>query len=557
MIVEAKDYDQGTILEADICIIGGGPAAISFALSFLDRNLKILILAGGLWTETPENRELNRGLSDPENSHEPLEYNRVRAFGGGTAVWGGRCLPLDPIDFEKREWIPHSGWPISYETVASYYQQSLDLCEAGQNIFDAKEAFPDKNQEIIPGLDNEYISSSRLERWSPPTRFALRYRDILESSPNIHVYLDAHVTGLNVETSADKIDSLTVSIRSSVLRIVAPKFILAAGGIENARLLLASKSAFHPNGIGNKYDNVGRYYMSHLTGTYGAVDPSDRKEILFLFETDEQGVFCRRRWWPTPKMQQECKVGNAIMYLNRSINAKENPVESFKFVTNTVSNALKNKTPKNIIRALNKSKNDLREHSVYSLKNIHNVIPAAIGAGFRRVANKRVPLRLPSINSKWLHIYFQTEHMPNPESRIVLSETLDRLGVPVPIVKVAFSESDIETVIASLAIFFERFEEQKKGKIYFDRENLREFLMSKIANFDSVAHHLGTTRMSDDPATGVVDANCKVHDVSNLYIAGSSIFPTGGHANPTLTIVALTLRLADHLKELTDQAKEM
>ena len=123
------------------------------------------------------------------------------------------------------------------------------------------------------------------------------------------------------------------------------------------------------------------------------------------------------------------------MYLNRSINAKENPVESFKFVTKTVSNALKNKPPKNIIRALNKSKNDLKEHSVYSLKNIHNVIPAAIGAGLRRMVNKRVPLRLPSVNSKWLHIYFQTEHLPNPESRIVLSETVDRLGVPLPVVK--------------------------------------------------------------------------------------------------------------------------
>jgi choline dehydrogenase-like flavoprotein len=554
MIVEAKDYDQGTILEADICIIGGGPAAISFALSFLDRNLKILILAGGLWTETPENRELNRGLADPENSHEPLETNRARVFGGGTSVWGGRCLPLDPIDFEQRSWIPHSGWPISYENVASYYQQSLDLCEAGQNIFDAREAFPDRNQEIIPGLDNEYISSARMERWSPPTRFAYRYREILENNPNIHVYLDAHVTGLNVETSADKIDAITVTIKSSVLRVVAPKFILAAGGIENPRLLLASKSEFHPNGIGNKYDNVGRYYMSHLTGTYGAVDPADRKEILFLFETDQQGVYCRRRWWPTPKMQKEYKTGNAIMYLNRSINAKENPVESFKFVTNTVSNALKNKTPKNIIRALNKSKNDLKEHSVYSLKNIHNVIPAAIGAGLRRVVNKRVPLRLPSVNSKWLHIYFQTEHLPNPESRIVLSETTDRLGVPVPIAKVAFTETDIDTVIASLSVFFDRFEEQKKGKTYFDRENLREFLSSKTANFDSVAHHLGTTRMSADPMNGVVDSNCKVHGVSNLYIAGSSVFPTGGHANPTLTIIALTLRLADHLKENSNQA---
>ncbi len=485
------------------------------------------------------------------DSHEPLEQNRVRAFGGGTVVWGGRCLPLDPVDFEKRSWIPHSGWPITYEQVALYYPRSLELCEAGDNVFDARKAFPGKQHEIIPGIDNDHIISHRLERWSPPTRFAHKYKEQLENSSHIHIYFDAHVTNLNAETSADKVDSLNVVINDSVMKVAAKIFIVATGGIENARLLLNSKSSFHPHGIGNQHDNVGRYYMSHLTGTFGAVAPANRKEILFSFEKDQQGVYCRRRWWLTPKMQKEFKIGNTIIYLNRSINDKEDPVESFKFVTSTVSNALKYKSPKFILRALNKSKKDLREHSVYSLRNIHAVIPAAIEAAIRRMTKERVPLRLPSVYSKWLHVYFQSEHLPNPESRIVLSETRDRLGMPLPMVKVAFTESDAETVIAPLKIFFERFEQKKKGKVFFKKECLREFVAKKMANFDSVAHHLGTTRMSDDPRKGVVDRNCKVHNFSNLYIAGSSVFPTGGHANPTLTVIALALRLADHLMELS------
>ena len=557
MIINATDFDPGTVLDADICIIGGGPAAISFALSFLGMNTKIILLAGGSWTETAENRELNKGFADPVNSHEPLETNRARVFGGGTSIWGGRCLPLDPIDFEKRSWIPHSGWPITYEEVAAYYQRSLELCEAGNNIFDAREAFPETGHEIIPGMDNEDIISSKIERWSPPTRFAHKYKEQLESSTHIHLYLDAHATKLNSETNADMVDSLTVVINSSIIKVVAKKYIIAAGGIENARLMLHSKSAFHPNGIGNQHDNVGRYYMSHQTGTFGAVAPANRKEIMFSFEIDKNGIFCRRRWWFTPKMQKENKIGNVIIYLYRSINAKENPVESLKFVKKIVSNALKHKSAKNIIKELNTSKNDLREHSVYSLKNIHNVIPAVIGAGYRRMTKQRIPLRLPSVNSKWLHVYFQAEHLPNPESRILLSDTNDRLGIPLPVVKIAFTELDTTTVVSSLKAFFERFAKKKKGKINFKAESLREFAQDKMANFDSVAHHLGTTRMSDDPSTGVVDRNCKVHGMSNLYIAGSSVFPTGGHANPTLTILALTLRLADHFKDLLETAGQL
>jgi choline dehydrogenase-like flavoprotein len=134
-----------------------------------------------------------------------LEENRKRVFGGATSVWGGRCLPFDPIDFEERPWVPYSGWPVSYHQMIPYYKRALELCEAGQNNFDAREVFPEKNCEIIPGIDNDDIVSYKLERWSPPTRFAHKYKKILEEHPDVHIYLDAHVTVLNTEVQADRV----------------------------------------------------------------------------------------------------------------------------------------------------------------------------------------------------------------------------------------------------------------------------------------------------------------------------------------------------------------
>jgi len=551
MIIAPKKYKEGTIIETDICIIGGGPAAISLALSFLNQHSKIIILAGGSWKEKSRHRELNKGIIDPSSSHEPLEENRKRVFGGGTAVWGGRCVPFDPIDFEKRSWVPHSGWPITYDQVEQYFERSLQFCEAGENNFDARVVFPGKNPEIIPGMDNEDIVSYKLERWSAPTRFAHRYKHILKSNHNIDIYLDAHVININVENQADKVDSVTVVIDSSEIKVKAGKFVLAAGGIENPRLLLSSKSAFHPNGIGNQHDNVGRYYMCHLTGTFGAVDPFNRKEILFPFELDQQAIYCRRRWWLTPKFQKQAKIANGIMYLNGPINVKDHKeaTESAVILAKSFSNILKGRSFKAVFKNLKQAIKDLNEHLVFTLKNSHQVIPFFLNIGIKRITNRRLPIRLPSIKSKWLFVCFQSEHVPNPESRICLSEEKDRLGLPLPLVKVGFTELDIQTVISSYKTFFERFQNLNKGNISYKEEDLRQNVMEEINNFSSRAHHLGTTRMSDSPINGVVDSNCKVHGMSNLYVAGSSVFPTGGHANPTLTLIALTLRLADHLKK--------
>lgn len=551
MIIESLKINNRSIINYDICIVGSGAAGITIALQYLNTNKKVAILSGGGWNETFANRELNKGIIDSNHHHEPLEENRRRQFGGTTAAWGGRCIPFDSIDFEKRDWLTDCEWPFDEEEIKQYYDAALNICDAGKNNFDARSVFPNMGKEIIEGLDNEDISSWQLERWSPPVKFGERYKEVLLNSKNIDVFLDAHASNFNIAVEGNgKIESVDFSINSIKDKIKAEIFILSAGGIENPRLLLTSKSKIFPNGIGNQNDNVGRYYMSHLTGTFAIVKPLNRDKIILNFEKDADGVYCRRRWWISPKAQEKYKIGNSIFFLHRSLNGEghRDSIFSSIYLAKTFLKVIKNRKRISIKAEWAESKSEIKQHLNIVLRDSPNLIPKLFNLAKMRFAKRRLPFILPSINSNQFCLYFQTEHLPNRNSRIYLSDKQDILGIPLPIVSIDFQTIDIETIVTAHKIFVDRFIEKEIGEIVFNEDKLREFLRIKIDNFNSSAHHLGTTRMSSDPQLGVIDKNCKVFETENLYIAGASVFPTGGHANPTLLIITLALRLADYLK---------
>jgi choline dehydrogenase-like flavoprotein len=183
MIEDARSITPGSILEADLCIVGGGAAAISVALEYLKSGRSIILLPGGGPNQTASAIDLYRGKVNPTGSHEPLEENRLRMWGGTTTVWGGRCIPFDPVDFEKRSWIPDSGWPISLGGLADHISRASELSESGKADFDARSVFPKTQTEILSGFDNEEFVSWPMERWSIPTDYSKRYRGELESSP--------------------------------------------------------------------------------------------------------------------------------------------------------------------------------------------------------------------------------------------------------------------------------------------------------------------------------------------------------------------------------------
>lgn len=539
-------------LTADICLIGSGPAAISLALSLNNTGLQVLMLAGGGWTESVASQDLYRGSVWPASSHEPLEENRRRQFGGTSAAWGGRCIPFEPLDFKQRDWVPASGWPFTYDELLPYYERAAELCQIGQYEFDARRAFAGNPTEIVAGLDSAELVSYPLERWSPPVHFGKEYRAALEASPNIRVLLDAHVLALHAAAETDEVSHVDVDVRGFRLQVRAGRFVLATGGIENARLLLASTGPRFPAGLGNQHDNVGRYYMVHLSGTYTDVKLHDKNQLWGGFERDANGVYCRRRWWFPEPAQAAHKLLNTIFFLYHANtdNGHRDVLFSTRFVAKAVLSIVGQRSVQQVISQARQVLPGAREHFVNILKNGLFEIPDLIRLGFQRLARRRLPFLMPSKHNAYWGLYFQAEQAPNRESRVCLSPTeKDAFGMPRAEVRLAFIEADIASVVEAHRVFVEQFRAQNLGEITCDEAKLRQYLRQRITAYNSASHNIGTTRMATDPRVGVVDENAKVHGVSNLYVAGSSIFPTGGHANPTLTIVAHALRLADYLKQ--------
>lgn len=558
MISQKNDFQNGQVLTADVCLIGGGPAAISMALRLAASPQNVLVITGGGWSETSANQDLHRGVVAPGGSHEPLEENRRRQFGGASAVWGGRCIPFEPIDFKPRAWVPDSGWPITYETLLPYYGQAAKLCQIGDFSFTAHEAFPTAKREILAGFDTDEIVSYPLERWSPPINFAKAYRMELERSARIRVLLDAHVLSLQMQACSDRITHVEVAIGEIRIIVKASTFVLAAGGIENPRLLLASANACFPTGLGNQHDNVGRYYMAHVDGTYAELNLENRDNLLVDFERDA-GVYCRRRWWIPEPTQERRKLLNTIFFLYHpgTTNGHRDVLFSSRYVVKSVGSIIGQKSVGGALRKLRELSPSIREHTGTIARDGLTQIPDLIRLALKRMAKRRLPFILPARNTTRWGLYFQAEQSPNRESRVYLSTSAtDAFGMPRAEVNIAFSEADVNSVVTAHNLFVENLKTKRAGDVRYSEQGLRQYLAKQLKTFNSAAHHIGTTRMSDDPRTGVVDRNAKVYGLTNLYVAGSSVFPTGGHANPTLTLVAQALRLADHLHSQVHAARE-
>jgi choline dehydrogenase-like flavoprotein len=551
MIITKNTFQPGHILTTDICIIGGGPAAISLALSLSSSKQNIIVVTGGGWSETAANQDLNRGVVATVGTHEPLEENRRRQFGGASSVWGGRCIPFDPIDFRRRNWVPNSGWPISYDTLLPYYHKAAALCQIGDFAFNAHTVFPAKKREIIARLDTEEIVSYPLERWSPPVNFAKTYQSELEDSETVQVLLDAHVVSLQTLDALNRVSQAQLLMNDQELFIKAGRFVLATGGIENPRLLLASTNEQFPTGLGNHHDNVGRYYMAHLNGTYVEVNPAKRAEMLVDFERDGDGVYCRRRWWVSEKAQTDHELLNCIFFLYHSYSqdGHRDVLFSSRYIAKSLLFLFRQRSVHELREKTRELLPSLREHCSNVLKNGLVQLPELAAIALKRLQKRRLPFILPSKTTAYWGLYFQAEQEPNRESRVYLSDSkLDAFGVPRAEVSISFSEADLNSIVTAHTLFVNNFRKKKLGEVIYSEDGLRQYLTNQLSTFNSAAHHIGTTRMADDPTTGVVDRNAKVHGLENLYVAGSSVFPTGGHANPTLTIVAHALLLADHLK---------
>ncbi|MGL5446942.1 MAG: GMC oxidoreductase [Rhabdaerophilum sp.] len=537
----------GAVLRSQICIVGAGPAGIALALQFIGTTIDVVLVAGGALEHDDKSQALYAGEVVDEALHSPLTEYRHRQFGGSSATWGGRCMPFDPIDFEHRDWIAGARWPIGYDDIAPFYPAAHALAEAGDYVYDAREAIDGGMREMISGFAPKSFDSDAIERFSCPTHFGRRYVERLRRAPNIRVLLEAHVTEIHRAETSDAIGSVALrTLEGAEFRIEADRFVLATGGIETARLLLASR-AKDPNGIGNDHDQVGRNYLCHIAGTMGELAISSRATSVFHgYDRAWDGTYCRRRLALRPQIQREKRIGNIVMRLHHP--RLPNPAHG-----------------RGILSAIYLAKPFISyEYSKrlhggdglttgLVLQHLWNIAREPFGtAGFlmnwarrRTLAARKFPSLIVAPRNNVFSLDIHSEQVPNPESRITLGATRDAFGMPQARVDWRYRSLDLETVRVALGALKEDLTNWGGAKLTYDEAEIPNAMLRDGAYG---GHHIGTARMGTAPDEGVVNGDARVFGTSNLYVAGSSIFPTSSQANPTLTIIAFALRLAKHLK---------
>jgi choline dehydrogenase-like flavoprotein len=488
LLVDARSIPHGTTIEAEVCIVGAGAAGITLALELAGLPLRVCLLESGGLEPDPPSQALARGLVYGR-PYFSLDSTRTRRFGGSTSCWHGTSRPLDAIDFEARDWVPHSGWPFGPEELRPHYPRAQEICRLERFAYDAA-AWADADRPLLPFQGGEI--ETRVYQVAA-TRFGEVHREAVARAENLHTYLFANAIELVTDEHARVVERVRVAcLDGNAFAVRARVFILATGGIENARLLLASNRV-EGAGLGNRHDRVGRFFMEHLHLISGALLPSRSDPPLALYRGVPHG---------RASLVGFLTAAERTLRLERLLSfaaflGEEAPLPAFE-------DAL--------------------------ARNIHEM-DARPGEPAGRV----------------VFLMNQSEQAPNPASRVRLVEERDALGMP---------RVQLEWRLGSL----DKLSLRRSHEIL-----ARELALSGLGRFQLMLsadprdwppelgggrHHMGTTRMHVDPKQGVVDANARVHGTANLYVAGSSVFPTSGSASPTLTLVALAVRLADRIKKL-------
>ena len=500
MVQDARTLESDEVLEADICIAGGGAAGITLARELRGSGAEVLLLEAGPESRDEDHQTLYEGETSGEADASQLKNSRLRAFGGTTGHWSGWCQALEPIDFESRDWIPRSGWPLDRETLDPFYRRAVDYVEIGASEWDASTIMERAGRALLPF--DETHATSVLYQYSPPTRFGEAYGDDLEAADNVEVYLHANVVHIALNANGDAVERLECeTLEGNSFTAEADEFVVAMGGLETPRMLLASNDR-KSDGIGNDHGHLGRYFMEHIHIYGGALLAADASTDFSTYR-GRQTVETRDEDHPDGR-EADVEIGFG---LPESVRRDE----QLQAMTVMIRSAEFESDPGGVdpIRA----------------SQIRDTL-------------------MPGDEGKLFELDLRAEQRPLRRSRITLTDETDALGVPRMEFAWHVSEADFEHMRRSLQHIAAAFGELGIGRLWYPNNPYEKWLEQLRGG----AHHMGTTRMSARPEKGVVDADCKVHGVDNLYVGGSSIYPSVGAANPTLTLVALAIRLADHLE---------
>lgn len=523
-------------LDTEVCVIGCGAAGITAARRLLELGHTVILLESGGLDYERAIADLNAGENIGETYYD-LADARLRFFGGTTAIWGGRIAELDPIDLAPRAWVPHSGWPIAWRELEPWYAPALRIF--GES---AKAASPDELRAAgapIPDFETERLE---VGVWAFDRRFNRFVFDAcadLVRHPRCTVVTHATVTGIDLDADGRRVSRLVArSLAGRQLSVRARMVVLAAGGLENPRLLLASNDVA-PRGIGNPYDQVGRYFMEHPHARGGRVVGGSAWRLLKAFgrthrlaEREIAGLIK-----PSARLQAERGILNSSLTI-----AARQPARAAQNWGILAYSQLK--------------------HGMAPTRTGRRLWMATKTAA-KWVQQRTDPLRpwiLHHMGLRDISLLVRAEQSPNPMSRVLLTHQRDPLGVPRMALDWRTTALDVDSVAGLVDALDGELRRLGMGRVEpsdWLSDPAGGWRTDPLISSHPIGgyHHMGTTRMSQDARTGVTDSTGRVHGVENLYVVGSSVFPTSGWANPTLTIAALSLRTSEFISQrLADAA---
>jgi choline dehydrogenase-like flavoprotein len=527
--------------EYDVCVVGAGPVGITVALECEAAGLSVLLIEAGLVkSRKPINGSGGIEIVDTAR-HAPIDVVTRTGLGGTSAVWGGRCVPFDEIDFEPRSFVPHSGWPISHEELKPWYAKAASYLDCGLGGFISP----------LPDWDERpEVTFRSLERLSSQPRLGRRFADKLRKSPRLDLKLGRAVSGVNLNTEGDSVRSLIFTGGSAAEgNPRARAFVLACGGLHSTRILLDLQRNW-PRRFGGDAGPLGRYYMGHLTGKIASIvlhNPADVKN--FDYTRDESGYWFRRRFSLQRSALIEREILNTVFWLGNPpfhdlghgsaaassiFLALTLPIVGRRFLSGDTFAFHRGAEP------------ELGQHWAKVLGNPMKALAGVTSAVKSRLTPGDLrPFFLRNDRGEYA-LHYHSEQIPNPNSRIrLIGNNADETKMSVDF---RFCDDDSRSIVRAHEVLDDALRQSGKGYVKYwqsPEERLHQVLLQAQDGY----HQIGTARMANSDRMGVVDRNCRVHGLNNLYVAGSAVFPTSGQANSTFGAVAIAARVADELRK--------